>query len=55
MTSKINGLLVDETGLLQLNLPIATYSTLGGVIIGEGLVVDENGLISLLVELLILD
>lgn len=28
------------------NLPIATNSTLGGVVIGEGLSIDENGLLS---------
>lgn len=41
-----NGLTVNASNELEVDLPVASDSTLGGVIVGDGLSIDENGVLS---------
>lgn len=41
-----NGLTLNSSNELELDLPVASDSTLGGIIVGEGLEIDNDGTIS---------
>lgn len=40
-----NGLTLNASNELEVDLPVASDSTLGGIIVGDGLSVDENGVL----------